>query len=103
MSKESKPGADKLRRKLLRTGLIAGGTTAFAAGYGETLIRGAKGLMTGTAGTPTKDAVRGNSQQPEFRIDAVTGRLETHPGHVVSPLSCLGCWTQCGVRVRVDT
>lgn len=24
-------------------------------------------------------------------------------GQVVSPSSCLGCWTQCGIRVRVDT
>ena len=92
-----------LRRNLLRSGLIAGGSAAFAVGYGETLVRGAKGLVTGTAGVPTADAVRGNSLQPEFRIDPVTGLLDTHPGQVVSPSSCLGCWTQCGVRVRVDT
>lgn len=99
--KSSSP--DKLRRNLLRSGLIAGGSAAFAAGYGETLIRGAKGLVSGTAGVPTADAVRGNSLQPEFRIDPVTGLLDTQPGQVVSPSSCLGCWTQCGVRVRVDT
>lgn len=93
---------DNVRRNLLRSGLIAGGTAAFAAGYGETVIRGAKGLITGTAGTPTADAVRGNSLPPEFRIDPVTGLLDTHPGQVVSPSSCLGCWTQCGIRVRVD-
>src|SRR5690606_30961406 len=60
------------------------------------------GLITGTDGTPTADAVRGNSLPPEFRIDPVTGLLDTHPGQVVSPSSCLGCWTQCGIRVRVD-
>src|SRR5690554_1242619 len=104
MTDQKKPSSpNTLRRNLLRSGLIAGGSAAFAAGYGETLVRGAKGLLTGSAGTPTADAVRGNSLQPEFRIDPLTGLLDTQPGQVVSPSSCLGCWTQCGVRVRVDT
>lgn len=104
MTEQKKPSApNTLRRNLLRSSLIAGGSAAFAAGYGETLVRGARGLMSGTAGSPTADAVRGNSLQPEFRIDSATGLLDTHPGQVVSPSSCLGCWTQCGVRVRVDT
>lgn len=104
MTDQKKPSApDNVRRNLLRTGLVAGGSAAFVAGYGDTIARGARGLLTGTAGEPTADAVRGNSLQPEFRIDPVSGRLDTHPGQVVSPSSCLGCWTQCGVRVRVDT
>lgn len=101
--KKPSPATNPKRRQLLRGTLAAGGVAAFAAGYGETVSRAAKGLLNGTAGTPTKDAVRGNSLQPEFRIDPVSGRLETQPGQVVSPSSCLGCWTQCGVRVRVDT
>lgn len=104
MTDEKKPATpDTKRRNLLRGGLAAGGMAAFAAGYGETIARGAKGLLTGTSGTPTASATRGNSLQPEFHIDAVTGILDTHPGQVVSPSSCLGCWTQCGIRVRVDT
>src|SRR5690606_4000146 len=94
---------DAKRRRLLRGGLAAGGTAAFVAGYGETIARGAKGLLTGSSGAPTANATRGNSLLPEFRIDPVTGALDTDPGQVVSPSSCLGCWTQCGVRVRVDT
>ena len=91
------------RRLLLRGGAVAGGLAAFAAGYGETLARGAKGLVAGTSGTATKSATRGNALTPEFRIDPATGQLTTQPGQVVSPSSCLGCWTQCGIRVRVDT
>lgn len=91
------------RRNLLRGGLVAGGAAAFVAGYGETLMRGARGLMGGTSGTATASATRGNALTPEFRIDPVTGVLDTQPGQVVSPSSCLGCWTQCGIRVRVDT
>nr|WP_227870927.1 tetrathionate reductase subunit A [Orrella marina] len=88
---------------MLRGGVAAGGLAAFAAGYGETVAKAAKGLISGTAGGPTAHAVRGNSLTPEFRIDPVSGLLSTQPGQVVSPSSCLGCWTQCGVRVRVDT
>src|SRR5690606_37352490 len=91
------------RRMLLRGGAVAGGLGAFAAGYGDTLVRGAKGLVSGTSGVPTASATRGNSLLPEFRIDPVTGQWDTQPGQVVSPSSCLGCWTQCGVRVRVDS
>ncbi|WP_027994555.1 tetrathionate reductase subunit A [Simplicispira psychrophila] len=95
---------DTARRKLLlRGGVTAGGLAAFAAGYGETVFKAGKGLVTGSAGVPTAHATRGNSLTPEFRIDPVTGVLSTQPGQVVSPSSCLGCWTQCGVRVRVDT
>jgi len=94
---------DTQRRTLLRSGLAAGGLAAFAAGYGETLVKAGKGLVTGTSGVPTASATRGNSLQPEFRIDPTTGLLQTQPGQTVSPSSCLGCWTQCGVRVRVDT
>ena len=95
--------ANARRRLLLRGGAVAGGLTAFAAGYGEVLVKGAKGLVTGSAGVPTPNATRGNSLTPEFRIDPVTGQLSTQPGQIVSPSSCLGCWTQCGVRVRIDS
>ncbi len=95
---------DASRRKLLvRGGVVAAGMTAFAAGYGDTVAKAARGLLQGTAGAPTAHAVRGNSLTPEFRIDPVTGVLSAQPGQIVSPSSCLGCWTQCGVRVRVDT
>ena len=87
---------------MLRGGVVAGGMAAFAAGYGETVVKAVKGLAQGTAGAPTAHAVRGNSLTPEFRIDPVSGVLSAQPGQTVSPSSCLGCWTQCGVRLRVD-
>ena len=102
--KDTKDQTDPARRKLLmHGGVAAGGLAAFAAGYGETVAKAAKGLITGSAGVPTAHAVRGNSLTPEFRIDPATGVLTAQPGQTVSPSSCLGCWTQCGVRVRVDT
>lgn len=101
MSKQDKPNND--RRKLLKHGsLAAGGMAAFAAGYSDTVVNAVKGFTQGSAGHPPKHAVRGNSLTPEFTIDQATGQLTTQPGQVVSPSLCLGCWTQCGVRVRVD-
>lgn len=101
MSKQNKPNND--RRKLLKHGsLAAGGVAAFAAGYADTVVNAVKGFTQGSAGHPPKHAVRGNSLTPEFTIDEKTGELRTQPGQVVSPSLCLGCWTQCGVRVRVD-
>ncbi len=92
------------RRKLIvQGGAALGGLAAFAAGYGETVVKAVEGLVKGTAGVTTAHQTRGNSLTPEFRIDPATGVLSTQPGQTVSPSSCLGCWTQCGVRVRVDT
>ncbi|MDO5290801.1 MAG: molybdopterin dinucleotide binding domain-containing protein [Pseudomonadota bacterium] len=87
---------------MARGGLAAGGMAAFAAGYGETLLKAGKGLLSGSAGEAPAHATRGNALTPEFRIDPATGQLSPQPGQVVSMSSCLGCWTQCGVRVRVD-
>lgn len=90
------------RRLLLSGGIAVGGLTSFAAGYGQTVTKAAKGLLTGSAGVPTASATRGNSLKPELTIDKATGELIMAKDHVVSPSMCLGCWTACGVRVRVD-
>lgn len=94
---------NKNRRKLFKHGAVAvGGTAAFAAGYAETAKKAYIGLTSGSSGESPKHAVRGNSLTPEFMIDPDTKELTQQAGQVVSPSSCLGCWTQCGVRVRVD-
>ncbi|MGE8548402.1 MAG: molybdopterin dinucleotide binding domain-containing protein [Alcaligenes sp.] len=103
MSKKNETTNLSRRQMLTRGGAAVGGLAAFAAGYSDTVVKAVKGLGQGTAGAPAAHATRGNSLQAEFRIDPVTGLLDTQPGQVVSPSSCLGCWTQCGVRVRVDT
>ncbi len=103
-SRASSAAPDLGKRKLITHGSIAaGGLAAFAAGYGETVLKASKGLVTGSAGEVPAHATRGNSLTPEFRIDASTGALTTQPGQTVAMSSCMGCWTQCGVRVRVDT
>ena len=93
----------KNRRNLLKGGLALGGLGAFAAGYTDPLRKTLKGLTKGTAGEPTLDRIAGNALPPEFRIDPETGELHCTPGQVVSLTQCQGCWTQCGIRARVDT
>ncbi len=103
-NRASQEAPDLNKRKLItHGGIAAGGLAAFAAGYGETVFKAGKGLITGSAGDAPAHATRGNSLTPEFRIDPQTGVLTTQPGQTVAMSSCLGCWTQCGVRVRVDT
>lgn len=94
---------DKKRRNLLKGGLALGGLGAFAAGYVSPLTKTAVGLAKGTAGEPTLDRIAGNALPPEFRIDPKSGLLECAEGQVVSLTQCQGCWTQCGIRARVDT
>jgi tetrathionate reductase subunit A len=85
------------RRDLLKGAAVVGGGAAFAAGFSET-------------GTHMLDAViapahalgtEGRSQKPEFRVGP-GGRLEMNPDARVAFAMCMGCTTQCGVRVRID-
>lgn len=94
---------DEKRRNLLKGGVALGGLGAFGAGYLGPMTKTAVGLVRGTAGEPTMDRIAGNALKPEFRIDPETGALSCAEGQVVSLTQCLGCWTQCGIRARVDT
>jgi len=78
--------------------LAAGGLAAFAAGYSETLGRMA-GKLLGNDQPAHKTA--GNAPAPEFGFDT-SGQFFVNPDQVVSYTGCLGCTTECGVRVRID-
>ena len=87
---------------MLRGGVVAGGMAAFAAGYGETVVKAVAG--PGARHGRRAHGACGARQfvDARVRIDPVSGVLSAQPGQTVSPSSCLGCWTQCGVRLRVD-
>lgn len=85
------------RRDVLKAGAAAGGLAAFAAGFSETGTRAAQSWF----GDKTTNGVHGRSLEPEMRI-APNGKLELNPNQQVSYTMCLGCTTQCGVRVRID-
>lgn len=86
----------KIERREL---IAAGGLAAFAAGFSQTLGRMVSGLV---GDEPKAHNIHGRSAEPEFSVDPVTGELRPNPNQQVSYTGCLGCTTQCGVRVRID-
>ncbi|SIQ82003.1 tetrathionate reductase subunit A [Aromatoleum tolulyticum] len=86
----------KIERREL---IAAGGLAAFAAGFSQTFGRMVSGLV---ADEPVAHGIHGRSAEPEFSVDHATGELRLNPNQQVSYTACLGCTTQCGVRVRVD-
>lgn len=91
---------NKKRRNILKGIAAAGGVGAFVAGYSNTAKNMATGLIKGTSAEPTENAIFGNALQVEGVIK--DGHFEQTPGQVMSNTQCFGCWTVCGVRVRVD-
>jgi len=86
----------KIERREL---IAAGGLAVFAAGFSQTLGR----MMSGLVGDePQAHNLHGRSPEPEFTVDAETGELRPNPNQQVSYTGCLGCTTQCGIRVRID-
>jgi tetrathionate reductase subunit A len=85
------------RRNILRAGAAIGGTVAFAAGFSETGER----MLHSVIGPAKALGVDGRSLKPEMRVDD-KGALQIDPSQRVSYTMCMGCTTQCGVRVRID-
>ncbi len=85
------------RREFLKAGAAAGGLAAFAAGFSETGTRAVQSWF----GEKKTNGVHGRSLEPEMRVGP-DGKLELNPDQQVSYTMCLGCTTQCGVRVRID-
>lgn len=87
------------RRQWLKIGVAAGGFAAFGLSYRDVAQRALEGLVNGTSGKVTRDRIHGNSLPPE---GSVHNGWQSTPGQAVSMTQCFGCWTLCGIRVRVD-
>lgn len=81
------------RREFLKLSAIAG--TAAAAGLGLNKLSLADEPQ---AFTP----MNGNGQELEARIDPKTGKVEPNPNIIMRNSACLGCYTSCGNRVKID-
>lgn len=88
------------RRNLLKGGLAAGAAAAFAAGYAPKVKEIANGLINGTSGKPLQDKINGNALTAEYQV--IQGQIAANSSQVVCNTQCMGCWTLCGLRVRVD-
>ncbi|ADO48400.1 tetrathionate reductase subunit TtrA [[Enterobacter] lignolyticus] len=87
------------RRQWLKIGLAAGGFAAFGLSYRDIAKRAVEGLVNGTSGKITRDRIFGNALAPEA---TALGPWRASPDQSLSMTQCFGCWTQCGLRVRVD-
>ncbi|UJF17348.1 tetrathionate reductase subunit TtrA [Vibrio sp. SS-MA-C1-2] len=92
---------DNKRRQFLKSGLAVGGVGAFAAGYAATANHLVEGAIEGTSGKKTKDIHHGNSLSTEYKVNQ-KGNLIANPNQRVAPSMCFGCWSLCGLRVRID-
>nr|WP_320126739.1 tetrathionate reductase subunit A [uncultured Shewanella sp.] len=93
---------DKSKRRFIKGAAVTGGVGLFAAGYSHTLAQMGKGVVNGTSGKPTQDPLHGNSLVPEYKVDLQSGQLISNDDQRIANTMCLGCWTKCGVRARID-
>lgn len=91
--------ANLTRRQWLKVGLALGGMMTFGLSYRDVAKRAIDGLQNGTSGKITRDRIFGNALIPEANAQP---HWQQNPQQVISMTQCFGCWTQCGVRVRVD-
>ena len=84
--------------------IAAGGLAAFAAGFSQTLGRVVSNFTGAEEQPKIADGrhIHGRSIEPEYTVDPVSGAFTPNPNQQISYTACLGCTTQCGVRVRVD-
>lgn len=92
--------ANLTRRQWLKVGLAVGGMVTFGLSYRDVAKRALDGLLDGTSGKITRDRIFGNALIPEANARP---QWQQNPQQVISMTQCFGCWTQCGVRVRVDS
>ncbi|WMY76075.1 tetrathionate reductase subunit TtrA [Buttiauxella selenatireducens] len=91
--------ANLTRRQWLKVGLALGGMVTFGLSYRDVAKRAIDGLRNGTSGKITRDRIFANALIPEAHAQP---QWQQNPQQVISMTQCFGCWTQCGVRVRVD-
>ncbi|CNG80185.1 tetrathionate reductase subunit A [Yersinia enterocolitica] len=92
--------AKSTRRQWLKGSLALGGVVAFGASYHAVARKTLAGLVDGSAGKLTLDTISGNALPTEGRVGP---QWQANPQQAVSMTQCFGCWTLCGLRVRVDT
>ncbi|OOF83168.1 tetrathionate reductase subunit A [Rodentibacter ratti] len=89
------------RRNLIKGSIALGGAAAFVTGYGPKIKEMVKGAINrGNSGINIQDPIYANSLSPEFEVR--NKQLISNPKQVVCNTQCMGCWTLCGIRARVD-
>lgn len=93
--------ANSERRDWIRKSAIgAGGLAVFSTGFIHTFEQIFHTIKRGTSGKETKDRIYGNALLTEGKV--TNGQFKIAPKSYMAFTQCNGCWTQCGVRVKVD-
>lgn len=88
-------------RRTFLAGVGSAAAAAATAAAAAPSATAAKAVKSAKARNGARPNFHPTSLAPEFSVDA-SGALRINPDQQVSYTSCLGCTTQCGVRVRVD-
>ncbi|HBM2110456.1 TPA: tetrathionate reductase subunit TtrA [Salmonella enterica subsp. enterica] len=91
--------ANLTRRQWLKVGLAVGGMVTFGLSYRDVAKRAIDGLLNGTSGKVTRDRIFGNALIPEAQAQT---HWQQNPQQTIAMTQCFGCWTQCGIRARVN-
>ncbi len=87
---------NKNRRKFL-IGVSAVAASASIAGYKGTLE---KAVTMSNSGESAKDPIYGNSSKTAYSF--LNGKFVANDEFKICATTCIGCTTQCGVRVKID-
>lgn len=83
------------RKFLMSSGAVV--AAASVAGYNETL---GSVVTLSDKGTPARDSIYFNAKPTEYGY--VNDAFVPNEDFKVMPTTCIGCTTQCGVRVKID-
>lgn len=99
-SKQGQEANTKRREWIKKSAVGVGGLAVFGTGFAHTFEQIFHTIKRGTSGKETKDRIYGNALVTEGRV--ASGQLALSPKNYIAFTQCNGCWTQCGVRVKVD-
>jgi tetrathionate reductase subunit A len=81
------------RREFFKISAVVGAAAVTGLGINKLSI----------AGEPPEFApISGSGQEIEARIDLKTGQVDPNPNIVMRHSACLGCYSSCGNRVKID-
>lgn len=81
------------RREFLKLSAVAGAVAATGLGLNKLSLAGEPQAFT---------LMNGNGRELEARIDPKTGLVEVNPNILMRNSACLGCYSSCGNRVKID-
>ncbi|WP_339061095.1 molybdopterin-dependent oxidoreductase [Tepidibacillus marianensis] len=85
------------RRDFLKASAFIGSLSIFGIGLGN--------VAADENFRPTSKRKRSSTktgQEPEMKVDLKTGKIELNPNYVMRNSVCLGCFSVCGNRLKID-